>query len=88
MSGGTQLAIEKLTIDGNTVWVREMDFETTREEWNEYRLVDGGRIRVKAVVFKIMRVVDENGVPQYQPDGDPAFLIRNQVTVSASEGSR
>ena len=84
--GERELANQKITVEGQEVWVREEDFETAREEWNEYRLLDGGRIRVKAVVLKILRVVDEKGEPQFQPDGEPMFLVRNQVTVSASEG--
>ena len=44
-------------------------------------------MRVKASVFKIYRVVDEQGTPQHQPDGEPSLIVRNQVQVSASEGS-
>ena len=62
----------------------EMDFQTAREEWNDYRLLDGGRVRVKAVVGKILWVVDEAGNRMYNDQGEPIILVRNQIQVISS----
>jgi hypothetical protein len=71
--------------DGRDVNAIEVDFEIKREEWNEYELADGGRLRVKTVVHKILRVVDENGRQVYDANGDPVMIARNNVIISASE---
>ncbi len=65
--------------------VREQDFETVREEWNEYRLLDGGKVRVKVSVNKLQRVLDEAGQPAFTPDGDPQVIVQHAVLVSASD---
>ena len=62
----------------------EMDFQTAREDWNDYRLLDGGRVRVKTVVAKILWVVDEAGNRMYNDQGEPIILVRNQVQVISS----
>lgn len=63
----------------------EMDFQTAREEWNDYHLLDGGRVRVKTVVAKILWVVDDNGNKLYNDQGEPIILVRNQVQVISSQ---
>ena len=63
----------------------EMDFQTAREEWNDYQLLDGGRVRVKTVVAKILWVVDDNGNKLYNDQGEPIILVRNQVQVISSQ---
>lgn len=63
----------------------EVDFQTAREEWNDYHLLDGGRVRVKTVVAKILWVVDEAGNRLYNDQGEPIILVRNQVQVISSQ---
>ncbi len=63
----------------------EVDFEIGREEWNEYKLVDGGRVRVKTTVQKIARLLDAQGKPEFTPDGDPNVVVRHNTQVIASE---
>jgi hypothetical protein len=38
------------------VSVSEEDFTIEKEDWNEYRLLDGGTIKVKTTVQRIFRV--------------------------------
>jgi len=69
---------------GNLVDATEQDFQVQREEWNVYDLADGGRVRVKASVFKIFRVVDASGKPASGPDGEPLVVVKSKVDISAS----
>jgi hypothetical protein len=71
--------------DGRDVSAIEVPFEIRREDWNEYELADGGRVRVKNVVHKILRVVDDDGKQVYDANGDPVMIARNNVVISASE---
>jgi hypothetical protein len=71
--------------DGRDVNAVEVPFEIRREEWNDYELSDGGRVRVKTVVHKILRVIDEEGKQVYDQNGDPVMIARNNVIISASE---
>ena len=66
--------IFKIMVGGQEVSAVERDFETTREEWNEYKLLDGGTVRVKTIVSRICQVVDENGNPAFNADGTP-FIV-------------
>ncbi len=65
----------KLTVNGEEKEVSELDFEIKREDWNEYILLDGGSVRVRLVVSKIYRVLDDNGQPAWNQDGSPNFAI-------------
>lgn len=75
----------KARLGEREVDVLEMDFQTAREEWNDYQLLDGGRVRVKTVVAKILWVVDDNGNKLYNDQGEPIILVRNQVQVISSQ---
>jgi hypothetical protein len=68
----------------------EKDFEITKEDWNEYRLLDGGKVRLKTSVakilrIKILRILDKDGNPAYTADGDPFLLVRHRTEVAGSE---
>ena len=61
----------KLKIGGVEYTGREEQFEIVKEDWSEYKLLDGGRVRVKTSAQKIIRIIDENGNPALTPEGDP-----------------
>ncbi len=63
----------------------EQQFEIKREDWNEYTLLDGGKVRVKTTVGRIFRVLDESGKPAVTPQGDPNVIVRHQTQVVAVE---
>jgi hypothetical protein len=52
---------------GKTVDGEEIAFETDGEQWTQYQLADGTKLKVKLVMMDVVRLaeVDENGVPVY-----------------------
>ena len=58
-----------------------MNFEAVKEEWNEYLLDDGTRLRVKLVVTKILRT------NQIDPEGNPVYVITSQNVVGVYRAS-
>jgi hypothetical protein len=71
--------------DGSTVEVTELSFRSSGENWNEYLVDDGTVVRVKLVVTEIARIDGE-----YDPDGNPAYLIKsaNVTAISAPDELR
>ncbi|HUV79968.1 MAG TPA: hypothetical protein VMW40_03985 [Candidatus Bathyarchaeia archaeon] len=58
--------------NGSEVEATNVDFETIREDWNEYKLEDGTVLKFKTVVSSIIRT--EN----YDPlSGDPVYHVRS-----------
>ena len=77
----TKIQIE----NGEELDAIELDFETHKEEWDEYRLLDGGRVRLKTSALKIFRILDPDGNPAYTPDGDPFILVRHSTQIVSTE---
>lgn len=75
----------QINVGGTLLDVIEQDFEIQREDWNEYKLLDGGIIRLKTTVQRIFRVLDDQGKPKYAPDGDPEVVVRHNTQVVAIE---
>lgn len=63
----------------------EVNFEIEDEYWNVYNLVDGGTVRLKTTVQKILRILDADGNPTFTPDGDPNIMIRHRTDVVSSD---
>lgn len=76
-----------LEFDGNTMRVREVDFEVASEQWSQYKLLDGGIVRLKTSPLKIFRVLDAQGNPAFHPDGEPNIVVNHATQVVCSEGS-
>lgn len=57
----------------------EVDFKIIREDWNEYHLDDGTRIRIKPVASLIIRVPNE-----FDNDGNPVYLLKSSNVMSVS----
>jgi hypothetical protein len=70
--------------NGQTVDGVELAFTIVREEWNEYALADGGRVRVRTGVHKIFQIVDAKGTPARNQDGDPEVVVRSNLEVVSS----
>jgi hypothetical protein len=75
----------RITVNGQEVDAVEVSFSIIHEDWNEYELADGGRVRAKLGVQRIMRVLDESGKPAMTNEGDPFVVIQSQNQVVASE---
>ena len=70
---------------GQEVVGEEISFEPVRESWSVYRLDDGSYLKVRALVGRVFRVVDEEGNPTYLDTGDPFMVARNRVEIVYSE---
>lgn len=75
----------QIRVEGNLLDVTDEEFEIGREEWNEYKLLDGGVVRVKTTVQRIFRVLDEKGNPKIGPDGDPEVIVKHNTQIVAIE---
>ena len=75
---------KRVKVGDREVNVREEDFSIVTEEWNEYKLLDGGKIRVKTTVGKILRMLDEDDNPVYDKEGDPSFVVKHSTQVVSS----
>ena len=76
--------IIKINIGGVEYSGQEVSFKVVNEEWNEYELYDGGRVRLKTTAQKIVRVLDKDDKPAFTPDGDPHVLVRHNTQVVTS----
>lgn len=63
----------------------ELDFEIHKEEWAEYKLLDGGRVRLKTSALKIFRILDVDGNLAYDPNGDPSILVSHNTQIVSTE---
>ncbi len=63
----------KIPFKGQEVDATEVDFQTRKEDWNEYQLMDGSVIKMKLVVGSIFRVAGE-----YDAEGDPIYVVRSK----------
>ena len=77
--------VVKVSVPGGERDAVEVSFDIKREDWNEYELADGGRVRVRATVVKILRILDAEGKPALTPEGDPWLVVRHNTHVVASE---
>ncbi|MCH7705758.1 MAG: hypothetical protein IIB33_01775 [Chloroflexi bacterium] len=63
----------------------EQQFESEKEYWNVYKLLDGGEVRIKTTAQKIYRIVDADGRPTVTEEGDPHVLVRHTTQVVSSK---
>jgi len=75
----------KIRFEGEEVDATEIDFNTRREDWNEYQLVDGTVIKLKILVVNIMRLEG-----RYDNDGNPVYQVKssNMLFVKSPEELR
>ena len=67
--------------------VLDLDFEAVSEAWNDYRLLDGGTVRIKTIALRISWILDEHGQRTYTPEGDPNIMVNHTTNVVCTEGS-
>ena len=51
-----------------------IDIMETKEPWSEVTLGDGSVVRNKVVISEVWRIVGE-----YNPEGDPLYVVKAQV---------
>jgi hypothetical protein len=69
----------KVTYQGTQIETVEVDFKVVKEDWNEYELADGTKIRMKAVTSLINRAID-----LFDSDGDPLYLVKSSNVLALS----
>ncbi len=62
----------KVNFGGHEVDATEIEFQTRKEDWNEYQLMDGTVIKMKLVVSEIFRI---DGA--YDTEGNPTYQIKS-----------
>ena len=77
--------IVEIIVGGKPVKAMEMDFTIKVESWNEYALLDGGTVRLKTSIQKIFWLLGPNGERTYNPEGEPALVVRHKSDVVASK---
>ncbi|MGC8500940.1 MAG: hypothetical protein ACP5OS_07185 [Leptospirillia bacterium] len=70
----------KIPLFGHEVEAVEVPISKSTESHNEYELADGSTIRLKVVATSVLRLVG-----QYNPDGDPLYLVKNGQVVTVVE---
>jgi len=63
----------KVPYKGGEVEALEVDFQTRKEDWNEYQLMDGSTVKIKLVVSEIFKVPDE-----FDAERNPVYVVRSQ----------
>ena len=71
--------------DGTEKKMVEVKWEALEEPWSEYKLEDGTFVRMKNVVLKVFRILDEEGNPGVTLDGEPAVLVRSTRVITAKD---
>lgn len=67
----------KVQYQGRQVEGEPVDFLTRKEDFNEYQLTNGKILKIKMVVTRIIKLVEEKA-----PDGNPIYLIQSQNVVA------
>ncbi|MFZ2070427.1 MAG: hypothetical protein WAV32_02250 [Halobacteriota archaeon] len=57
---------------GGEIEAMDIDFDTIKEDWNEYKLEDGTILKFKTIISSVIRT------EEYDPmTGDPVYHIRS-----------
>lgn len=72
---------KRITMGNQNYYVLELDFEVVNEQWDEYKLLDGGVVRMKTTPHRIYRVLDAQGNPAVAEDGEPQLLVQHNTTI-------
>ena len=74
----------KINFQGREVDATEVEFQTRKEDWNEYQLMDGSIIKMKLVVSGIFRIdglFDNEGNPVYQIKSTNVPVVKSPDTL-------
>jgi len=62
----------KINFQGREIDATEIEFQTRKEDWNEYQLMDGSVVKMKLVVSEIFRLEG-----MYDNEGNPVYHIKS-----------
>lgn len=77
------MPIATVKVDGRDAQVNFQTYETLTEEWSEYRLKDGTKIKIKPAILRVGRILDDHGEPAVTPDGSPAVCVTSNTLILA-----
>ncbi len=69
----------KLNFQGIERDAVEVDFKVVKEDWNEYNLDDGTRIKLKPVAAAIIRIPG-----LFDNEGNPVYVVKSSNVMSVS----
>lgn len=61
----------RINIGDRSIEAEDMEFRSTREDWNEYQVEDGFTVRVKLVVSSILKTGERD------PQGNPVYIVQS-----------
>ncbi|MBI4462112.1 MAG: hypothetical protein HY653_04320 [Acidobacteria bacterium] len=61
----------RINIGDRTIEAEDMEFNTGREDWNEYVVEDGYTVRIKLVVSSILKTGERD------PQGNPVYIVQS-----------
>lgn len=65
----------------------EVDFKTISDQWDIYETSDDNTLRMKTVLLKVYRLVEDDNQPSRNPiTGDPEYYVNTTINVVASSG--
>lgn len=76
----------KMRFQGKEIDVLDLDFEVGNEAWNEYKLLDGGSVRLKTSALRIVWVLDDKGNRTFTNEGDPNIIVNHATNVVCTAG--
>lgn len=74
------MAKRKINLGGQDFMAEEVEFQQeTPENWTTYALLDGTKLKIKAVLADVARI---DG--QFAPNGDPLYTVNAQIIVTTN----
>lgn len=61
----------RINIGDRSIEAEDMDFQTAREDWNEYQVEGGHTVRIKLVVSSILKTNERD------PQGNPVYIVQS-----------
>lgn len=61
----------RINIGDRVIEAEDMEFQTTREDWNEYAVEDGYSVRIKLVVSSILKTGEKDA------QGNPVYVVQS-----------
>lgn len=68
---------------GKQIKGEDLKYDIEEERENRYKLKDGTTLKVKLVVGKISRGLNDDGTMVLTPDGEPLYSIRFRTVITA-----
>ena len=69
--GGPVPRKTRINIGDRSIEAEDMEFKTSREDWNEYQVEDGFTVRIKLVVSSILKTQERD------PQGNPVYIVQS-----------